>query len=506
MKPRMLAATAVCAVAAIGAPAVAQANDTITYSGTTLVFSGNGDAAVDVIASDGDTTGTIQFYEYTDNQTITDASGNCQASNGYMVCPVPSAMQVNLTSFDDQWSNFDNLGGVPMTVTAGAGNDTVKDDYDNRYSTGRTFDGGPGNDTLEGYQGPDTLIGGTGDDEVDGGAGADTVRGGDGNDTLEGDKYETAAPDVIDGGPGFDIMEEYSIPSNDVNPPATVTQDGVANDGRPGENDNVTSVEKITSHVNGTYNGTTGDDDINVWANTASGASTIRGLAGNDKLTGSDYGSDAIDGGPGDDTIQGGFDNDTIVGGPGRDKINSDGGSYCGLYECNVPFGDDTIDVRDGEVDQVECGIGNDTVYADSIDSIAPSCENVTRTGGTPGGGGGNGGGGNGGHGGGGSQGAPKLALPHKLKLATLRKRGLTFKLTCAAACRVTGDLYKGSKKVGHGTRSLLGAGQAKVKVKLSKQGRKRVGAHGKPKLTLRVKVTDAAGKTQSLKKKLRFR
>ena len=198
-----------------------------------------------------------------------------------------------------------------------------------------------------------------------------TVRGGEGNDELEGDKYQAASADVIDGGPGFDIMDEYSIPDSDINPPATVTQDGVADDGRPGEGDNVTGVEKITAHVFGVYGGTDGNDDIWVWSNIASGASTINGLGGNDKLTGSDH-PETIDGGAGDDVIEGSLNNDTIVGGPGKDRINGDGGSHCSAYECTVPFGDDTIDARDGEVDQVECGIGNDTVQADKIDQVSP--------------------------------------------------------------------------------------------------------------------------------------
>ncbi len=285
-------------------------------------------------------------------------------------------------------------------------------------------------------------------------------------------------------------MEEYSQPDQDINPPASVTQDGVANDGRPGENDNVTGVEKITTHVNGVYNGTDGDDEIWTWSNITSGDSTINGLGGNDKLTGSDN-TETIDGGAGDDTIQGGYGNDTIVGGPGKDKINSDGGSYCGGYECNVPFGDDTVDVRDGEADQVECGIGNDTVKADPLDQVAPSCETVDV--------------GKAGPGPGPNPGPspdpstdptktgkPAVTLVGKAS----RKSGLRFKVACAAACKVSGSLRKGAKTVGKGAKTLLAPGTATVKVKLTKRLKK------KTKLTLKVTVTDASG-TQSVSRRV---
>jgi hypothetical protein len=42
-------------------------------------------------------------------------------------------------------------------------------------------------------------------------------------------------------------------------------------------------------------------------------------------------------------------------------------------------FGNDTIDVRDGEQDSVQCGPGDDTVTADAIDTVADDCEHVAR-------------------------------------------------------------------------------------------------------------------------------
>ncbi len=41
--------------------------------------------------------------------------------------------------------------------------------------------------------------------------------------------------------------------------------------------------------------------------------------------------------------------------------------------------GNDTIHVRDGEVDNVDCGDGNDHVIADQFDIVANNCEHVDR-------------------------------------------------------------------------------------------------------------------------------
>ena len=93
-----------------------------------------------------------------------------------------------------------------------------------------------------------------------------------------------------------------------------------------------------------------------------------------------------------------GFDNDTITGGPGRDAIFADAtGSFCGIFSCTVPFGNDTVNARDGEADSIDCGIGADRAVVDTIDTVA-NCETVEagrgrrrwrRRRGRPGGGGG---------------------------------------------------------------------------------------------------------------------
>ena len=370
--------TLVSAAALLAALAIAPAAHavTVSYEGSTLVYTGDGSEVNDVIASEGTEPGTSASTSTPVRRSAAPPT-SARSCYGYYQCQTPSALKVVLNGGDDEYSLFSDFpDNVQVTMLGGDGNDTLEDDYS--ANAGRRFEGGAGNDKITAYKGNDQVFGDDGNDKVYGGAGSDEVRGGNGDDELEGDKYEAPSADVIDGGAGFDIIEEYSDPENSVHPPASVTQNGAADDGRPGENDNVTGIEKITSHVNGTYEGTEGADDIWIWSNMAGGDSTIRGFGGNDKLTSLDYG-ETIDGGAGDDTIQAGYGNDVVTGGPGKDKINSDGGSYCDWYECGIPFGDDTVYARDGEVDQVECGIGNDTVEADPDDQVAPSCENVQK-------------------------------------------------------------------------------------------------------------------------------
>ena len=130
--------------------------------------------------------------------------------------------------------------------------------------------------------------------------------------------------------------------------------------------------------------------DGNDTINGSYGNDVLRGGAGNDTLRGI-AGDDQIDGGAGDDTIHGGADNDTVTGGPGRDSINGDGD-----YSGTTLGGNDTIQARDGEIDQVACGWGADSAVLDANDvvDLVTDCEGVDRPAVEPGGGGGGGGGG----------------------------------------------------------------------------------------------------------------
>ena len=143
----------------------------------------------------------------------------------------------------------------------------------------------------------------------------------------------------------------------------------VANDGMPGEGDNIRAdVEEIDTTI--------GPDTVIAGAadnllSLGDGNDQASGGAGNDWINGS-LGSDDLNGGPGDDELKGSWAGDTLTGGPGSDLIDADD---------SLNPGDDTVRIRDGERDEVvDCGGGNDTVIADFADQVAANCENVSRS------------------------------------------------------------------------------------------------------------------------------
>ncbi len=111
-----------------------------------------------------------------------------------------------------------------LEISIGGGNDTVSVAGTQRPAT---LEGEDGNDKLTGGSGADALDGGPGADELFGGAGDDDLVGGDGLAGDEGDKLHGEA--------GQDLANYR----DHMRGPVTVTFDAVANDGAPGENDNV---------------------------------------------------------------------------------------------------------------------------------------------------------------------------------------------------------------------------------------------------------------------------
>ncbi|MBW3668063.1 MAG: fibronectin type III domain-containing protein [Actinobacteria bacterium] len=118
-----------------------------------------------------------------------------------------------------------NLGTTTAQDTVGAGTDTL--------SNFENVDGSPGDDGLTGNSGANVLNGGDGDDYLDGAGGNDTENGGAGNDRFFQGTASNGG-DALNGGDGTDLAD-YSQRSGLV----TITRDGVANDGAPGEGDDV---------------------------------------------------------------------------------------------------------------------------------------------------------------------------------------------------------------------------------------------------------------------------
>ena len=93
------------------------------------------------------------------------------------------------------------------------------------------------------------------------------------------------------------------------------------------------------------------------------GDNTLRGSEQADRLAGFN-GGDALYGGSGDDTLYGGAGKDELYGGAGDDDVLAGAG-------------DDFIEAKDGAVDRVGCGPGDDSASVDREDLVSPDCEAV---------------------------------------------------------------------------------------------------------------------------------
>ncbi|MCB0879317.1 MAG: hypothetical protein KDC46_10105 [Thermoleophilia bacterium] len=211
----------------------------------------------------------------------------------------------------------DSLGGAPL-IDGNAGDDQLW------APPGGTLVGSWGNDVLHGSSGNEVLDGGPGNDVLDGGDGNDTLNGGDGNDTLMGGGGDDTLDgggggDVLSGGPGTEVVSYESRGG-----PVTVTRGGGADDGQPGEGDDVGSDIEVVVGSN-----------FNDRLSTGVAGGELRGAGGNDVLIGG-AGGDVFDGGPGNDRIasgpgadvlHGGDGNDTLLGGGGNDQVWGDAGN-----------------------------------------------------------------------------------------------------------------------------------------------------------------------------------
>ncbi len=152
------------------------------------------------------------------------------------------------------------------------------------------------------------------------------LYGGPGNDTL----VAGLGQDVLSGGPGID-KADYSARTTAVK----VTLDGKANDGAPGERDNVMAdVENVTG---------------------GSGNDCLVGNAARNTLIGGD-GNDTLIGGAGDDVLVGGAGSDSMVGGEGDDLFLA-------------------IDLSAG--DTIDGGNGYDSYAIDSVSGVRDTVLNV---------------------------------------------------------------------------------------------------------------------------------
>jgi hypothetical protein len=471
---RIAIAIAALGLTAVMAPAAHAASIGYDGSGALVLTAAPGESNHVMIYPAGDGSAKVDVSDY---QPIAAPADKCEAlAPDLMRCAIPTTVRVNLGDGKDSWSPDRSLAfSQPPQIDGGEGDDELQgtDGSD-------VLIGGPGNDKLNGFNGDDRLDGGDGDDTVVGGIDKDAVLGGAGNDNVAGDGFEDAYPDVVDGGPGLDTIDgDWSSRRYDaVVTPLNLTLAGGADDGRSGgaEGDDVRGVERIHENIPGAYAGTDAPEEIVVRQITT--PVTMRGNGGNDVLKTGD-GADAIDGGSGDDEIDAGFGDDTIVGGPGRDRISADtAGGDCGPFWCKYPYGNDTIDARDGEVDSISCGFGTDTVLADSVDVVGKDCENVTSAAAsTPGAA----------DQGAKQNGATLASSIVKVRLSRALAHGLEVRVTAPAAGRIGASATAKGRKVAAGSRTVKKPGATTVLLRFTKKTRAEL--RRRRKVTLRVAI-----------------
>ena len=319
---------AMAATTAVGIwPAVAMGATVTSDFGAPVFDAANGETNDLTVSS---SAGMIEFKDV--NAAVTAGAGCTQVDPHTASCPTTtSEIRINLGDKPDRATIVGDLGTV--TVSGADGADTLV--------------GGAGHDRLFGENGSDTIQGGAGNDRLTGGSGDifpvdspnahNTVFGDAGNDTLLG---ADRAASTLDGGPGNDMMVNggsadhflggtgvdtvtYFVPFlSDMDHPDrrshVVTLDGIANDGHPGERDNVdVDVEDLI--------GSWGADEFrgngadNLFLGTA-GKDLLRGAGGNDILRGA-VGLDRLQGGSGADSLRGGISADLLRGGSGSDRL-----------------------------------------------------------------------------------------------------------------------------------------------------------------------------------------
>ena len=177
------------------------------------------------------------LFRITDSTAPLDtADAECDQVNDHLVrCGAAEVDTIDGVG-RDQSDEITVIAARPATLTGGSGGDTLE--------------GGDGNDVLIANSGgpftfqSETLRGGAGSDELRGtttsgistqmfgGPGDDTLIGGRGFDNMTGDE---GADEFIGG------LQNDSVGYSDAPAGVTVTMNDVANDGPPGENDNVHS-------------------------------------------------------------------------------------------------------------------------------------------------------------------------------------------------------------------------------------------------------------------------
>jgi Ca2+-binding RTX toxin-like protein len=320
--------------------------DNLTATHRTFAF---GDSADSVILSDGALShdgvselalagqgAAVSFAKLTGSLTIAGGGGD-DTLTLVSIDALSTASIIVDGGDDDDLLNANGLAHS-ASLTGGTGDDTIVGGTGaDSISGGDGNDnlrGGGGNDRLSGDDGLDLIFGGTGNDLLDGGADDDTLQGQGGNDSLKG-------------GAGIDLVVEAA------NADFLLSDSQLVGSG----------VDQLAEIEQARLTGGAGANLLN--ANAFTGAATLLGLGGDDRLFGGS-GDDLLDGGDGDDTLAGGTGDDRLVASVGRDLLAGNDGADILLAQGNVSpvtlrgeAGDDTL-LNGMGADSLDGGDGND--------------------------------------------------------------------------------------------------------------------------------------------------
>jgi Ca2+-binding RTX toxin-like protein len=337
---RRVAVPVVALAATFAVPAAADAQVSLTRTSSTHFQLSHSAAASTTMRQTSPTE-----VEITSSDDITFVSGS-------VLCPDRTARRIvcNLSYPDETRVSFSGspdadsffLGmteAIDAVELRGHGGDDV-------LSTGILFGPtSPSGATFDGGEGKDVLLGGPGDDTFVPSAGGDTYNpGGGGDDRIS---FAGRAQAV------------------------SVSLDGVANDGAPGENanvmagfDHVTLTDFGDAFTASTANAHRGTSLTVVGRG---GADTITTRDGDDTVTTTGAQGDRVDTGEGHDTVTTGDGSDQITTAGGNDTVSAGAGGDT----IDLGAGNDTATTTGGGGDVVHGGDGDDAITtADGADAI----------------------------------------------------------------------------------------------------------------------------------------
>jgi hypothetical protein len=214
--------------------------------------------------------------------------------------------------------------------------------------------GGPGNDELAGGRGNDVFAGGTGDDVMSGAGGSDV---------FDEDAAANGSDEML-GGEGSDhglLLGRDRVDYGARRHSVRADLSGDRDDGERSERDRIGADVEVLGGGRGDDH-VTGNADGNQLAGRA-GTDAIFGAGGSDRLyagggaTPPAITADSLDGGPGSDELLGSDGPNLMTGGADADSLHPGKGR-------------DTVRARDGAVDTVDCGRGEDIVRNDPFEFL----------------------------------------------------------------------------------------------------------------------------------------